>query len=31
MSVDVVNDPDTQIVLGAGKTIGASTNGTSSL
>jgi hypothetical protein len=31
MSVDVVNDPDTQIVLGAGKTIGASANGTSSL
>jgi hypothetical protein len=30
MSVDVVNDPDTQIVLGAGKTIGASANGTSS-
>ena len=31
MSVDVVNDPDTQIVLGAGKTIGTSANGTSSL
>ena len=31
MSVDVVNDPDTQIVLGAGKTIGVSANGTSSL
>ena len=30
MSVDVVNDPDTQIVLGAGKTIGVSANGTSS-
>ena len=30
MSVDVVNDPDTQIVLRAGKTIGVSANGTSS-
>ncbi len=30
MSVGVVNDPDTQIVLGAGKTIGVSANGASS-
>ena len=30
MSVDVVTEPDSQIPLGAGKTIGASANGTSS-
>jgi hypothetical protein len=30
MSVDVVTEPDTQTALGAGKTIGASANGTSS-
>jgi hypothetical protein len=30
MSVDVVTEPDTQTALGAGKTIGASANGTCS-